>query len=152
MIKPAPEIQLSQYRALAEFRHQIRRFLHFSEQAARRAGLEPQQHQFLLALKGLPTDAVRSVGQVAERLQIQHHSAVELLNRLEERGLAVRERSSVDRREVLIDLTAKGEKLLRALSLHHRAELKSAAPALVRALEALTVDRTAHEARRVACV
>lgn len=129
------------YRSLAEFRHQIRRFLHFSEHAARRAGLEPTQHQLLLALKGLPPEVRPRIGEMAERLQIQHHSAVELVNRLEAGGLVRRRRGREDRREVLIHLTPRGEKILRQLSLHHRAELRSQGPALLSALERLLDDR-----------
>jgi DNA-binding MarR family transcriptional regulator len=126
------------FRALADLRHQIRRFLHFSEQAARNAGLEPRQHQLMLALKGLPGNARPRIGELAERLQIQHHSAVELVNRLAAGGYVRRRRGGQDRREVLLSLTGKGEKVLRELSLHHRAELQNAGPALVGALRQAT--------------
>lgn len=122
------------YRAMAEFRYQIRRFLRFSEQAARAAGLEPQQYQLMLALKGMGDDSDHRIGEIAERLQIQHHSTVELVDRLTRRGLVRRRRSSEDRREVLLELTAKGEKLLQELALHHRAELRESGPALISAL------------------
>src|SRR5581483_11159618 len=125
------------YRALAEFRYQVRRFLHFSEQAARSAGLEPQQHQLLLAVKGLPEDQRPTIGTVAERLQLQHHSADELIDRAEKRGLVRRHRDELDRRQVLVELTPDGEALLHKLTVHHRAELRAAAPALRRALAAL---------------
>jgi len=127
-------LTLSDYEALAELRYQIRRFLSFSEQAARAAGLEPRQHQLLLGLKGLPAKARPTIGELAERLQIQHHSAVELVNRLSAAGYIRRARAGEDRREVLLSLTPRGEKVLRTLSLHHRAELRSAGPALVKAL------------------
>jgi len=122
------------YESLAELRYQIRRFLHFSEQASRAAGLEPQQHQLLLALKGLPKDTRPRIGELAERLQIQHHSAVELVNRLSRSGY-VKRRAGEDRREVLLSLTPKGEKVLRELSLHHKSELRNAGPSLVSALK-----------------
>lgn len=125
------------YRALAECRYEIRRFLNFSEQAARAAGIAPQQHQALLAIKGLPVGLRATVGVLAERLQIQHHSAVELMNRMETKGLLRRLRSETDRREVLLRLTVRGERLLRKLSLSHQAELRSAGPALLRALKAV---------------
>src|SRR2546427_12571101 len=80
------------YESLAELRYQIRRFLHFSEQASRTAGLEPRQHQLLLALKGLPKDTRPRIGELAERLQIQHHSAVELVDRLANGGYGRRQR------------------------------------------------------------
>ena len=125
------------YRSLAEFRYQIRRFLRFSEQAARQAGLEPQQHQLLLALKGLPEGAEPSIGELAERLQIRHHSVVELVDRLVERGYVKRRRGQADRRIVFVELTAAGDEVLRRLSLEHRAELESAGAALLAALNAL---------------
>ena len=116
-------LTLPDYKALADLRYQIRRFLHFSEQAARAAGLEPRQHQLMLALKGLPREVRPRVGELAKRLQIQHHSAVELVNRLAAGGF-VRRRAGQDRREVLLKLTPKGEKVLRELSLHHKTELR----------------------------
>lgn len=122
------------YQSLADLRHQIRLFLHFSEAAARTAGLEPRQHQLLLALKGLPPQVRPRIAELAERLQIQHHSAVELVNRLAAGGYVRRHRAGQDRREVLLALTPKGEKILRELSLHHRDELQNTGPALVTAL------------------
>jgi DNA-binding MarR family transcriptional regulator len=123
------------YESLAELRYQVRRFLHFSEQAAREAGLEPRQHQLMLTLKGLPSGTRPRIGELAERLQIQHHSAVELVNRLSAGGYVRRHRGGEDRREVLLSLTAKGERVLRELSLHHKAELRMRGPALVAALK-----------------
>lgn len=127
-------ISHSDYESLAELRYQIRRFLHFSEQAARKAGMEPRQHQFLLAVKGLPHGTRPLVGTLAERLQIQHHSAVELVDRLSRRGFIRRERDAKDGRQVLLSLTAKGEKVLRELSLSHKSELRTTGPALQSAL------------------
>jgi DNA-binding MarR family transcriptional regulator len=125
------------YRVLAEFRYQIRRFLRFSEDAARAAGLEPQQHQLLLAIKGLPEGTDPTIGELAERLQIRHHSVVELIDRLESRGLARRQRSATDRRKVCVELTAEGERILESLAEEHRGELETAGPALLSALEDL---------------
>jgi len=131
------------YESLAEVRYQIRRFLRFSERAARSAGLEPHQHQLMLALKGLPQGTPPSVGELAERLQIEHHSTVELANRLAARGYVDRQRSARDRREVLLSLTPKGEKVLRELSLHHRTELDTQGPILIAALKrAISPHRT----------
>src|SRR5215468_11563268 len=127
-------LTLSDYTSLAELRYQIRCFLSFSEQAARAAGLEPRQHQLMLSLKGLPPGVRPRIGELAERLQIQHHSAVELVNRLAAGGY-VRRKRGTDRREVLLSLSAKGEKVLRELSLHHRDELRMQGPALVSALK-----------------
>lgn len=122
------------YQALAELRYQIRRFLHFSEQAARASGLEPRQHQLLLALKGLPKGARPRIGELAERLQIQHHSTVELVNRLAAGGYVRRHRGGEDRREVLLSLTQKGEKILRELTLSHKEELRTQGPLLLTAM------------------
>jgi len=138
-------LALSDYRALAELRYQIRLFLRFSEEAARKMSLEPQQHQLMLALKGLPAGIRPTIGTLAERLQIQHHSAVELVNRLSAGGLVRRNRSGEDRRQVLLGLTPKGEKVLRELSIGHKAELHSQGPALVAALErAMRPTKGAH--------
>ncbi len=131
----ANTLTLSDYQALAELRYQIRRFLHFSEQAARKMSLEPQQHQLMLALEGLPDGLHPTIGTLAERLQLQHHSTVELVNRLSARGLVRRSRAGDDRRQVLLGLTAKGEKVLRELSMGHKTELRTQGPALVAALE-----------------
>ncbi len=129
------ETSTTDYESLAELRYQIRRFLRFSEQASRKAGLEPRQHQLILALKGLPKGVRPRIGELAERLQIQHHSTVELVNRLAARGLVKRQRGGADRREVLLSLTTKGEKILRELSLYHQQELRNAGPDLLRALK-----------------
>lgn len=135
------------YLALAEFRHQIRRFLSFSERSARAAGIEPQQHQALLALKGLPEGEKATVGVLAERLQIKHHTAVELTNRLVAKGFVVRSRGRTDRREVLLQLKRRGESVLRELSLTHHAELNAAGPRLLRAFESAV--RLAGKFKRV---
>jgi DNA-binding MarR family transcriptional regulator len=138
-------LDLSDYQALAELRHQVRLFLHFSEQAARKMGLEPQQHQLMLALKGLPMGMRPTIGTLAERLQIQHHSTVELVNRLSSGGLVRRSRAGEDRRQVFLGLTPKGEKVLRELSMGHKAELRTQGPALVAALEqAMRPAKGAH--------
>jgi DNA-binding MarR family transcriptional regulator len=134
-MSPKEDIGLQDYRATAEFRYQIRRFLRASEQIAREYGLNPQQYQLMLAVKGLPDDHAATIGEIAERLQIQHHSTVELADRLSAKGLVRRKRDSEDRRQVLLELTAKGEKTLRELALHHREELRSTGPELVGALK-----------------
>jgi DNA-binding MarR family transcriptional regulator len=136
------DISLNEYRALADFRYTIRRYLRFSEQAARQAGLEPQHYQFLLAIKGIPEGTRATVGELAERMQIQHHSTVELVDRMEERGLVSRKRGSEDRREVLVQLSAKGEKVIRDLVLHHRAELRESAPKLTQSLRKIMATST----------
>jgi DNA-binding MarR family transcriptional regulator len=125
------------YRALADFRFQIRRFLHFSEAAAHSEGLEPQQHQLLLAARALTGSCGPTIGELAEHLLIRHHSAVGLADRLMERGLVERIRGSGDRRQVRIRLTAQGESTLTRLAGTHRAELLNSGPSLVESLGAL---------------
>jgi DNA-binding MarR family transcriptional regulator len=122
------------YRALADFRYEIRRFLNFSKLAARAAGIEPQQHQALLAIKGQPAESETTVGVLAERLQIRHHSAVELSRRLQAHGWIRRSRGSTDRRVVVLLITSRGEKLLEKLSLSHRDELRTAGARLLKTL------------------
>lgn len=136
-MRPPARVSSTDYAALADVRYQIRRFLQRSARAARAAGLAPQQHQLLLALKALPPGLAPTVGALAERLQIQHHSAVGLIDRLAERGLVRRRRHGADRRQVLVALTRRGEAVLRALSVHHVEELRSVGPELSRALAAL---------------
>jgi DNA-binding MarR family transcriptional regulator len=129
-----PKLSSSDYRALAAFRYEIRKFLAFSEQAARDAGIEPQQHQLLLAVRGLPEGSRPTIGTIAERLCVKHHTAVALVDKLEAIGLVARERGSEDRREVLLRLTPAGEAVLRTLSSLHRQQLQSAGPEVIRAL------------------
>lgn len=128
------KLTLSDYQALAEFRYQIRRFLHFSEEVVKRSGLERGQYQLMLAIKGMPPGVRPRIRELATRMQIRHHSAVELVNRLEAHGFVHRTRAEDDRREVLLALTPKGEKTLGELALHHRNQLRSAGPELVSAL------------------
>jgi DNA-binding MarR family transcriptional regulator len=126
------------YQALAEFRYQIRRFLHFSETAAREAGLEPQQHQLLLAVRGFTGDAGGpTVGYLAERLQIRHNTTVELIDRMEERRMIRRRHGDIDKRQVVVALMKPGEKLLEKLTEEHTAEISETGPALVKALESV---------------
>ena len=128
------KLTVADYQALAEFRYQIRKFLHFSDGAVQQAGLERGQYQLMLSIKGMPEKLRPRIRDVANRMQIQHHSAVELINRLEAGGYVRRERGTDDRREVLLGLTPKGEKVLSELALHHHEELQEAAPRLVGAL------------------
>ena len=134
------KLTVSDYQALAEFRHQIRRFLHFSEQAVKSAGVHHVQYQLMLAIKGIPDGVRPRIGELARRMEIRHHSAVELVNRLEARGFVRRSRAKGDRREVLITLTPKGKKLLEELALHHHEELRSAGPELAAALRRIMRD------------
>ena len=137
------------YRQLAEFRRCIRRFLHFSEEVARAKGIEPQQHQLLLAIKGLPEGARPTIAALSRQLYLRHHSTVELVNRLEERGAVKRRHSTEDRRQVLVEITRRGEDLLRQLSLLHWEELRVSGPALSEALRAV-VRHSIRQGRRPA--
>ena len=133
-------ISMSDYQALAEFRYSIRRFLRFSEEVAYAADLEPQQHQLLLAIKGLPEGRKATVGELAERLQLKHHSTVELIDRLVKRELVERHRDEEDQRRVIVSLMPQGEEVLHQLSRHMLTELRSTGPAFVDALNALLVN------------
>lgn len=135
------------YQHLADLRHHIRRFLHFSEQVAREMGLEPRQHQLMLALKGLERSIRPRIGELAERLQIRHHSTVELVNRLATSGYVRRFKSEGDRREVLVALTRKGERILRQLSLHHREELRKEGPVLFDAMRRVMLSTNNRNGR-----
>ncbi len=124
----------SDYEALAQFRYQVRTFLAFSEAAARRAGLTPQQHQALLAIKGFAGKENVSIGEVARFLLIRHHTAVELMNRMARLGLISRNADPADARRVLVKLTTRGRQKLNALSRIHLDELRAASPVLGRIL------------------
>jgi DNA-binding MarR family transcriptional regulator len=128
------KLNLSDYQALAAFRFHIRKFLHFSERALKEAGVERSQYQLMLAIKAMPAGTRPRVRELAETMQIRHHSAVELINRMELRGYVRRQRANDDRREVLLELTPKGERTLSELALHHHEELQTTAPGLVAAL------------------
>jgi len=130
------------YRTLAEFRYQIRTFLAFSEDAARENGLNGQQHQLLLAIKGLPPEVAPTIGVLAERMRLRHHTTVELVDRLCDRGYIKREHGKTDRRQVHPRITASGERLLRRLTSIHRKELRSSGPVLLATLRKLIHDKT----------
>lgn len=134
MIARTAQLTSHEFQALAEFRYQIRRFLRFSEDQAHASGIEPQQHQLLLAVKGLPNGLKPTIGELASRMLIRHHSAVELVDRLSERGAAERVPAEKDHREVFVRLTKKGEAMLHSLSVAHHEELRDQGPELMKAL------------------
>jgi DNA-binding MarR family transcriptional regulator len=140
-----PDLDAAEYRRLEEFRFQIRRFLHFSETAARQSDVEPQQHQALLALKGMPPGCSPTIGHLADRLLLKPHSAVGLVDRLQAMGLISRQVNRDDGRQVLVSLTKKGERILHKLSLTHRTELEETAPKLAAALRAICRKTTHNE-------
>jgi len=137
-----PSFPAARYRQLAELRFRIRQYLQFSEQVARAHGIEPQQHQLMLTIKGLPVNATPTVSALANRLCLRHHSTVELINRLVERGAAVRKPSTQDRRQVLVELTPLGEELLEKLNSDHDKELQTYAPELLEQLTAILIRST----------
>ena len=133
--KSRPAIELADYQRLSEFRYLIRRFLEFSQLQAEDAGLTPRQHQALLAIKGYPGGGPVTVGDLAERLRIRHHSAVELINRLSDAGLVVRDQDKDDHRRVLLRLTERADDCLAELSAAHLDELSRIEPMLRRLLD-----------------
>ncbi len=136
-MKRSPAFTKADYEKLAAFRFALRQFLRFSEEAAQGAGVTPQQHQALLAIKGYPGRDEVTVGELAERLQVRHHSAVGLVDRLSAEALVSRKPSALDRRQVNIRLTKKGEKLLAGLAEMHRAQLRRVGPKMRTLLEEL---------------
>ena len=129
------------YQALADFRHVLRRFLAFSEECAREVGLEPRQHQLLLALRGLRRDQPPTVTTLADRLVLRHNTVVELLDRLEALDLVRRTRDPEDRRRATVTITPRGLALLQKLTIAHRDELRSTGPSLVGALRGVLQTR-----------
>ena len=129
--------QHADYQALADFRYALRQFLEFSGSAAKTVGLTPQQHQVMLSIIGAPEGQAVTIGFVAERMLLKHHSAVELVDRLVELDLLLRAPDAVDRRKVLLTLTAKARRLLTKLSAAHLEELRRIRPAFAALLERL---------------
>jgi DNA-binding MarR family transcriptional regulator len=134
------EIKTEQYRALAELRHQIRQFLSEGDRAARGAGLEPQQYLLLLMIRGLPDGMAATIRTLADRLTLKHHSVVELVDRLEGNGYVRRARARDDRRNVIVSLLPRGERMLEEVARQRINELRSNGHELVRAIDRL-LDR-----------
>ncbi|HEY4250523.1 MAG TPA: MarR family transcriptional regulator [Roseomonas sp.] len=139
----APPFDDGSYAALAAFRRSLRVFLAFSEQAAIRAGLTPQQHQAILAIRGFATGRGVAIGDLAAHLLLKHHTAVGLVDRLEKAGMVERVTDATDRRRVLLRLTPKAEAVLAALSVTHLAEIRQNAPDLIALLRELSEDADA---------
>jgi DNA-binding MarR family transcriptional regulator len=135
------QIHKSRYETLAAFRYALRRFIHFSEEAAQAAGITAQQYQALLAIKGFPGRDMVTVGELAGRLQLRHHSAVGLVDRLVAEKLVVRAHSAGDRRRVLIQPTPRGEKIVRRIASVHHKQLKQVGPEIRQLLEELTGEK-----------
>lgn len=135
------EVTTAEYRALAELRYRIRQFLREGDAQARVAGLEPQQYLLLLTIRGLPDGVAATIGSLAERLALKHHSVVELIDRLETNGYVRRTRSREDRRSVFVTLQPRGEKLLEQVAKQRISELRASGAALVQAIDALLVRK-----------
>jgi DNA-binding MarR family transcriptional regulator len=144
----SPRLTKAEYEMLAAFRYHLRRFLHFSEQAAQTAGLTPRQHQALLAIKGFPRRESVTIGELAEQLQIAHHTAVELVDRLCAQNLVERKYSLEDRRNVFVKLNRAGSATLEKLSAVHHTELRQLGPLLLPLLENLISDSAPKRHRR----
>src|SRR5208337_3161397 len=137
-----------EYRGLAELRYRIRRFLQEGDATALKAGLEPQQYLLLLAIRGLPEGKEATIRTVAERLALRHHSTVELIDRMEARGYVRRTRGREDRRQVLVSLQPRGEKLLEQVVEQRITELRANGRALVEAIDALLERKPTGRKRR----
>ena len=134
-------ITRSQIQRLAEFRFQLRRFLHFSNAMAESAGLRPQQYQLLQCIHGMPDELEASIANVAARMLLKHNSAVELVDRTMEQGYLRRKTDVTDHRRVLLRLTAEGERVLASLAEYHLQELEQAGPELIRALRRVVLQK-----------
>jgi DNA-binding MarR family transcriptional regulator len=137
----AGKITEKEFQALGELRYRIRRFLQEGDITAKQAGLEPQQYLLLLAMRGLPSGQEATISALAERLSLRHHSTVELIDRMEERGYVKRIRGREDRRRVLVYLLPRGEKLLEKVVEQRIIELRANGRALVAAISALLEPR-----------
>jgi DNA-binding MarR family transcriptional regulator len=145
----ANDITSAEYRALAELRYLLRKFVREGDSVARSAGLEPQQYLLLLAIRGLADGEEATIRALADRLALKHHSAVELIDRLESHGYVRRSRSRDDRRRVLVVLLPRGEKLLEQVARHRIGELRTSGKALVYAISALLESGRSPRSGRV---
>jgi DNA-binding MarR family transcriptional regulator len=132
-----PPMSGEDYQTLAAFRYALRKFLRFSEEAARRAGITPQQYVAMIAVRGFPERDRLTVSELAERLQLRHHSAVGLIDRMVAQGLMVRQPGGDDRRQVFVTLTPRGAELLEPLAAAHRDQLQRIGGDLRQVLERL---------------
>lgn len=137
----------AEFIALAEFRYRLRKFQRYMEEQVRNRGVNPQQYQLVLAVKGLPRNQAPTIGRLAERMQLNHNSMVELVDRCQRRGLLRRSRSGADRRQVTLSITASGEELLRQLGSAAREELRGSGPSLIGAVRRLTRPAKPRESR-----
>ena len=149
---PTPRPKLSangafsraEYEQLAEFRYHLARFLRRRKDAARAEGLQPQQYELLLSVAGLPPGAPPTIKEIARQLCLEHHTVVELADRLEKRGLLKRQSSGEDRRIVLLHLTREGHATLNKIVRFSFSQLREEAPELIRSLRRLTTKPRHH--------
>ena len=128
-------LQIKDYVALGAFRYAMRKFLRFSKDVlAAQAKLTPEQYEALLAIKASSRSDGMTIGEISERLQVKHHTAVSLLDKLEARKLATRKRAATDRRNVNVQITKGGASLLARLAAIHRRELQRLSPEIINAL------------------
>ena len=144
------DISTDEYRALAELRYRIRQFLSEGDVIARASGLEPQQYLLLLTIRGLPDTEEATIGALADRMALRHHSAVELIDRLEMHGYVRRTRGREDRRRVLVSLLPRGERILEQVARHRISELRANGHALVRAISQLLEKPNGASAKKLA--
>jgi DNA-binding MarR family transcriptional regulator len=148
MKSPTPALECNQHlhRTLAEFRHQLRKFLLASENAALQAGLHPQQHQLLLTVAGAAPGTSPSIAYAADLLGLKHNSVVELVDRCQSQGLLERTADPADRRRVCLRITPRGQTVMDRLSQVHLQELHSRGPYLVQALKKVLQSETVKAA------
>lgn len=133
-----PVTQPTDYQALAELRYLGRKFLRFSREYLRAtAGLNPEQYEALLAVKAFGATDGLTISELSERLQVKHHSAVNIVDRLVERKVVTRQAGEADRRRRHVKLTARGEKLIQELAAVHWQELRSRSGEMIKGLEKL---------------
>jgi DNA-binding MarR family transcriptional regulator len=131
------KVTKAEYETLADLRYALRQFLHFSEECAQAAGITPQQHQALLAIKGFRERDRFTMSELAERLQIRHHSAVGLADRLAKNGFITRKTAPEDRRQVYLSLTTRSEAMLEKLAAAHKEQLRRVGPQIESLLKRL---------------
>ena len=148
--KSDKKLSRPEYKALAEFRYQIRRYLRYMEEKARGRGYHPQQYQLLLAIEGLPDGKTPSIKTLAERMQLNHNSTVELVDRCEKRGLLRRTRESMNRREVTLAATPAGIRMMEDQASASRAELREIGPVLFASLQRLMEEASLDVRTKVA--
>ena len=141
--RPArPSLSCTEYQILAEFRYQLAGFLRRRKDAARAAGLQPQQYELLLAITGLDSVRPPTIKELANQLCLEHHTVVELADRLEKKGLVLRESSGEDKRVVLLRVTPSGQRVLSPIVRYSLAQLREEAPLLIQSLRRILRRRS----------